>query len=738
MWALKLRVLREIARKCVCLLSLNFHLKYKLRYLHVISLQSWDRRQRVGAYRCFRAEESDSGGKGARQGCPLSSRLLSLWWPKLLIMFMKTKVFQCAFTFCVSEEYALSRSDQSWKLATLSDTSEAVLSGHSGQGRNHISAAAILRRISAASLGELTIHLYRPYYMGVYRALKVVGGEYPYSGGGRRVGISPKFVHSSPPSQVVDASLLINDIPRWFSGAKLNFARTPRFQGWTVCDLPKWSLLGNSLGELTSPDFGVTGVLERFTQIEPSVLFTVEAVVYNGKIHDHTAKVKKVVAGLKHLKKVVIVPFVHKKQDIDISDIPNSIFLDDFLAEWDTGEAVEFEQLPFHHPQFIMFSSGTTGVPKCMVHSAGGTLIQIAKEHILHCDLTREDVLTYYTTTGWMMWNWLVVGLFTGCSLFLYDGSPLLPTPSIMWDLVDKLGITVLGTGAKWLAVLEDRGVKPRETHDLSSLRAILSTGSPLANHSFRYVYRDIKEDVLLGSITGGTDIISCFMGSNPTLPVHGGEPQSKTWEMAFLGLNEEGQAVYDTSAELVCTKPFPSMPTHFWNDDGEIKYTKAYFAKYPRTWTHGDFVTFNSKTGGITMLGRSDGTLNPNGVRFGSAEIYNIVEQFDEINDSVCVGQRNAEGEERVVLFLKMLPPAELTPEFKRRLAVAIRTQLSARHVPSVILPISEVPYTVSGKKVEVAVRQVIQGETVGNRAALSNPDSLDLYANLPELQGW
>lgn len=600
-----------------------------------------------------------------------------------------------------------------------------------------------------------------------------------------------KFVHSSPPTQVVDPSLLITDIPRWFSGAKLNFAEnllrfrddrvaiyatgegqpgittityqqlhkrvgmyaralkgcgvkcSDRVVGYMPnCPQTVESMLGTAaIGATwssTSPDFGVTGVLERFTQIEPSVLFTVEAVVYNGKIHDHTAKVKKVVAGLKHLKKVVIVPFVHKKQDIDISDIPNSIFLDDFLAEWDTGEAVEFEQLSFHHPQFIMFSSGTTGIPKCMVHSAGGTLIQIAKEHILHCDLTREDVLTYYTTTGWMMWNWLVVGLFTGCSLFLYDGSPLLPTPSIMWDLVDKLGITVLGTGAKWLAVLEDRGVKPRETHDLSSLRAILSTGSPLACHSFRYVYRDIKEDVMLGSITGGTDIISCFMGSNPTLPVHEGEIQSRNLGMAVEAWNEEGQPVCDTSAELVCTKPFPSMPTHFWNDDGEIKYTKAYFAKYPRTWTHGDFVSINSKTGGITMLGRSDGTLNPNGVRFGSAEIYNIVEQFDEINDSVCVGQRNAEGEERVVLFLKMLPPAELTPEFKRRLAVAIRTQLSARHVPSVILPISEVPYTVSGKKVEVAVRQIIQGETVGNRAALSNPDSLDLYANLPELQGW
>ncbi|KAG0716834.1 Acetoacetyl-CoA synthetase [Chionoecetes opilio] len=599
------------------------------------------------------------------------------------------------------------------------------------------------------------------------------------------------FVHSFPASQVVEPDLSISQVPRWFPGARLNFAENllrfrddkvaiyatgegqPGISTITYNEL--YQLVGTLSRALkgrgvqvghrvvgylpncpaaiqamlataaigatwssTSPDFGVTGVLERFHQIDPSILFSVEAVMYNGKVHDHLAKLTQVVAGLKCLKKVVIVPFVHKKDEIDISGIPNSIFLDDFLREWEGEIEIEFEQVPFHHPLFIMFSSGTTGVPKCMVHSVGGTLVQIAKEHVLHCDLSRKDVFTYYTTTGWMMWNWLVVGLFSGCSLVLYDGSPLLPTPSILWDLVDKLGITVLGSGAKWFGVLEEKGVKPHETHNLSSLRAILSTGSPLPPRSFKYVYRDIKQDIMLGSITGGTDIISCFMGSNPSLPVYEGEIQSRNLAMAVEAWDENGQPVYDQSGELVCTKPFPSMPTDFWNDDGGKKYTKAYFSAYPDTWTHGDYIIINSLTGGITMLGRSDGTLNPNGVRFGSAEIYAIVEQFEEVSDSVCVGQRNKAGEERVVLFLKMQEDEEFNQEFSRRLAQSIRSQLSSRHVPSVMLPVSEIPYTLSGKKVEVAVRQVIQGQVVKNKAALSNPESLNLYVNLPQLQNW
>ncbi|KAK3861424.1 hypothetical protein Pcinc_032617 [Petrolisthes cinctipes] len=602
-----------------------------------------------------------------------------------------------------------------------------------------------------------------------------------------------RFIHSSSHSQIVNTSLDITQIPQWFSGAKLNFAenllryrddrvaiyatgegqqdittityaelyqrvakctRALQEMGVTAgqrvagyipnCPAAVEMMLATAaLGATwtsTSPDFGVTGVLERLHQVEPSVVVSVEAVVYNGKVHHHLDKLRKVVAGLPSLQKVIIIPFVHKKNEIDISDIPNSMFLEDLTAEWaEDNMEMEFVQVPFHHPLFIMFSSGTTGMPKCMVHSVGGTLLQIAKEHVLHCDLTRSDVFTYYTTTGWMMWNWLVVGLFSGCSLLLYEGSPLLPTPTIIWDLVDKLGVTVLGTGAKWLTVQEQKGVHPAESHDLSSLRAILSTGSPLAPHSFRYVYTHVKKDLLLGSISGGTDIISCFIGSNPSLPVYMGEIQGRNLGMAVEAWDDNGQPVFDERGDLVCTRPFPSMPTHFWNDDSGIKYTKAYFSKFHQAWTHGDYIIINSKTGCLTMLGRSDGTLNPNGVRFGSAEIYNIVELFKEVSDSVCVGQRKTGGgEERVVLFLKLHPDFSLTQDLLHSLVTTIRSQLSARHVPAYILPISEIPYTVSGKKVEVAVRQVLEGIEVKNRDALSNPDSLNHYANIPTLSGW
>ncbi|XP_029422383.1 acetoacetyl-CoA synthetase isoform X2 [Nannospalax galili] len=488
----------------------------------------------------------------------------------------------------------------------------------------------------------------------------------------------------------------------------------------------------------TSPDFGVNGVLDRFSQIQPKLIFSVEAVVYNGKEHSHLEKLQRVVKGLPDLQRVVLIPYVIPKEKIDISKIPNSVFLDDFLASGTGVQApqLEFEQLPFSHPLFILFSSGTTGAPKCMVHSAGGTLIQHLKEHVLHGNMTSTDTLLYYTTVGWMMWNWMVSALATGASLVLYDGSPLVPTPNVLWDLVDRIGITILGTGAKWLSVLEEKDMKPVETHNLHTLHTILSTGSPLKAQSYEYVYRCIKNSVLLGSISGGTDIISCFMGQNSSIPVYKGEIQARNLAMAVEAWDEEGKAVWGESGELVCTKPIPCQPTHFWNDENGNKYRKAYFSKFPGVWAHGDYCRINPKTGGIVMLGRSDGTLNPNGVRFGSSEIYNIVEAFEEVEDSLCVPQYNRDGEERVILFLKMASGHTFQPDLVKHIRDAIRLGLSARHVPSLILETQGIPYTLNGKKVEVAVKQVMAGRAVEHSGAFSNPETLDLYRDIPELQ--
>ncbi|XP_042766167.1 acetoacetyl-CoA synthetase isoform X2 [Panthera leo] len=484
--------------------------------------------------------------------------------------------------------------------------------------------------------------------------------------------------------EVVDTSKGIADVPEWFRGSRLNyaenllrheendkvalyaaregkeeivkvtfeelrqqvalFAAAMRKMGVKQGDrvvgyLPNGvhaveaMLAAASIGAIwssTSPDFGVNGVLDRFSQIQPKLIFSVEAVRYNGKEFSHTEKLQQVVRGLPDLERVVLIPYLASREKIDISKIPNSVFLDDFLATGRGEQApqLEFEQLPFSHPLFIMFSSGTTGAPKCMVHSAGGTLIQHLKEHVLHGNMDSSDTLLYYTTVGWMMWNWMVSALATGAALVLYDGSPLVPTPNVLWDLVDRLGITILGTGAKWLAVLEEKDLKPMETHSLQTLHTVLSTGSPLKAQSYDYVYRCIKSSILLGSISGGTDIISCFMGQNFSVPVYRGEIQARNLGMAVEAWNEEGKAVWGESGELVCTKPIPCQPTHFWNDENGSKYRKAYFSMFPGVWAHGDYCRINPKTGGIVMLGRSDGTLNPNGVRFGSSEIYNIVQQ--------------------------------------------------------------------------------------------------------------
>ncbi|XP_060763557.1 acetoacetyl-CoA synthetase isoform X2 [Neoarius graeffei] len=595
--------------------------------------------------------------------------------------------------------------------------------------------------------------------------------------------------------EVVDVSKRISDVPEWFRGSRLNytenllkhtdqekvalyaaaegreeimkvtfgelrrevarFAASMRKMGIKAGDrvvgyLPNCvhavevMLAAASIGAIwssTSPDFGVNGVLDRFSQIQPKLIFSVAAVVYNGKQHDHMDKLQRVVKGLPDLKKVVVIPYVRSKGEIDLSKIPNSVFLEEFLAmgmEGDQDPQLEFEQLPFSHPLFIMYSSGTTGAPKCMVHSAGGTLIQHLKEHILHGNMTSNDVIIYYTTTGWMMWNWLVSSLAVGASVVLYDGSPLVPTPDVLWNLVDQLGITIFGTGAKWLSVLEERNLKPADTHSLQSLHTILSTGSPLKPQSYEYVYNCIKHNVLLGSISGGTDIISCFMGQNLTVPVYKGEIQARNLGMAVEAWSPEGKAVWGESGELVCLKPIPCQPTHFWNDDNGNKYRKAYFSTFQGVWAHGDYCKINPKTGGIVMLGRSDGTLNPNGVRFGSSEIYNIVEAFEEVCDSVCVPQYNSDGEERVILFLKLVQNETFSAELVAKIRSAIRASLSARHVPTIILQTKDIPYTISGKKVEVAVKQVIAGKEVSQRGAFSNPESLDLYKNIPELQNF
>ncbi|XP_031161209.1 acetoacetyl-CoA synthetase [Sander lucioperca] len=603
-------------------------------------------------------------------------------------------------------------------------------------------------------------------------------------------------VSSKPYEEVVDVSKRISDVPQWFKGARLNyaenllkhadqdkvalyaateandeivkvtfgelrrdvslFAAAMRKMGIQTGDrvvgyLPNGihaveaMLAAASIGAIwssTSVDFGVNGVLDRFSQIQPKLIFSVAAVVYNGKTHDHMEKLTSVVKGLPDLQKIVVIPYARSKHETDLSKIPNSVFMDDFLAsgrgEADQFPQLEFEQLPFSHPLFIMYSSGTTGAPKCMVHSAGGTLIQHLKEHILHGNMTSSDVIIYYTTTGWMMWNWLVSALAVGASVVLYDGSPLMPTPSVLWNLTDQLGITIFGTGAKWLSVLQERNLKPAETHNLQSLHTILSTGSPLKPLSYDYVYRCIKSNVLLGSISGGTDIVSCFMGQNPTVPVYRGEIQTRNLGIAVEAWGLDGKPVWGESGELVCLKPIPCQPTHFWNDENGIKYHKAYFSTYPGVWAHGDYCKINPKTGGIVMLGRSDGTLNPNGVRFGSSEIYNIVEAFEEVTDSLCVPQYNADGEERVILFLKMAPGRPFCPELVSKIKGAIRKALSARHVPALLLQTRDIPYTISGKKVEVAVKQVIAGREVAQRGAFSNPDSLDLYKNIPELQNY
>jgi len=480
-----------------------------------------------------------------------------------------------------------------------------------------------------------------------------------------------------------------------------------------------------------SPDFGIKGVLDRFGQIRPKVLFTANGYSFKDKHIDSLQRIADVLKNLPSIEKVVVVPYTDP--DADISVIANAVHYRDFLSSENDLE-IEFEQLPFDHPLYIMYSSGTTGLPKCMVQSTGGILIHHLKELMLQSDLKREDTIFYFTTCGWMMWNWLVSSLAVGASLVLFDGFPFHPHPGALWELAQDEKISVFGTSAGYIAALQNAGVKPGKTYDLTPLRAVLSTGSPLSIEGFEFIYSEVKSDLQLASISGGTDINGCFALGNPMGAVYAGELQCRALAMDVAAYDENGQPVINQQGELVCKAPFPSIPIYFWDDPDGSKYHSAYFDVYPNVWRHGDFIEVNER-GGVVIYGRSDATLNPGGVRIGTAEIYRLLEQMDEIEDSVVVGQ-NWQGDVRIVLFVKLAEGHELTQVLKDKIRQNLRTNASPRHVPAKILPTPAVPYTLNMKKVELAVKKKIEGQPVLNKDALSNPEALDYYADIQELK--
>jgi acetoacetyl-CoA synthetase len=493
-------------------------------------------------------------------------------------------------------------------------------------------------------------------------------------------------------------------------------------------------LAAASLGAVwssASPDFGVEGVMDRFGQIGPKVLFCVDGYYYNGKTIDCMEKNREVAARLPGLARTVLVPYAGDGASADT--LLHGVGWDAFVAGFQPGE-IEFAQLPFDHPLFIMFSSGTTGVPKCIVHSAGGTLLQHLKEHLLHADIKPNDRLFYFTTCGWMMWNWLVSGLASGATLLLYDGSPFAGDNHVLFDLAEQERMTQFGTSAKFIEACGKFGLEPAATHDLGALRALFSTGSPLAPEGFRYVYGRIRPDILLASISGGTDIISCFALGCPIRPVWIGELQCRGLGMAVDVYDDEGRPVRGEKGELVCTRPFPSMPVGFWNDPDGERYRSAYFDRFDNIWCHGDFVELTGHDGMI-IHGRSDATLNPGGVRIGTAEIYRQVEKIHEVMDSVVIGQ-NWEQDVRVVLFVKLRDGVTLDEALIDRIKQQIRSKTTPRHVPARVIQVSDIPRTKSGKIVELAVRQVVHGEQVKNTESLANPEALALYRQLPELE--
>jgi acetoacetyl-CoA synthetase len=480
-----------------------------------------------------------------------------------------------------------------------------------------------------------------------------------------------------------------------------------------------------------SPDFGVDGVVNRFGQISPVVLVGVDGYFYGGRYFDCREKLGEVARRTPTLKEIVMIS-MNGDRGPWAGPIKTTPW-DEWLAR-ETSEAVDFEAFEFNHPLYILYSSGTTGAPKCIVHGAGGTLLEHLKEHQLQTDIRPSDRVFYFTTCGWMMWNWLLSTLASNAAIVLYDGSPMHPDGRRLFDFAARAGVTMFGTSAKFIESIRKAGLQPHRTCDLGSLRTINSTGSPLAPESFDYVYDAIKPDVHLASISGGTDIVGCFVGGNPNGPVWRGEIQAPGLGMDVRVFDNAGHRVADAAGELVCATAFPSMPVGFWNDPDGAKYRAAYFDRFPWVWHHGDWIR-PTRHGGFFIQGRSDATLNPGGVRMGTAELYQQVEHVPEVLESLAVGQR-WENDERVILFVRLAPDVALDDPLRQRIRERIRTHLSPRHVPAHIVQIADLPRTRSGKIVELAVRRVIHGEPIVNREALANPEALDLFRDLPELR--